>query len=99
VSGIHEQFIAAVRKGRGDRLKETDATFSGTVWTGEAGLEIGLIDALGDARYVAREIVQAPELVNYTPVPHLVDQISEKLGVHLADLLGIERDSRGLQMR
>jgi len=99
VAGIHDQFIDAVRKGRGDRLKETDATFSGTVWTGEAGVEIGLIDALGDARYVAREIVQAPDLVNYTPSPHLVDQITERLGVRLLEILGIERHGQGVQMR
>lgn len=86
VGSIHDQFIAAVRQGRGDRLKETDDTYSGTVWTGEQGVALGLIDELADDRYVARDVLDAPDMINYTPKPHLLDQITEKLGVRLLSL-------------
>lgn len=103
VSSIHEQFIAAVRKGRGDRLKESDDTYSGTVWTGEQGVEQGLIDELADDRYVAREVLNAPQIVNYTPQLHLIDEITEKLGVRVLEIFGIDDDlggdGRGIQMR
>ncbi len=102
VGSIHQQFIDAVRKGRGDRLKESDATYSGTVWTGEQGVEQGLIDELADDRYVAREVLDAPDLVNYTPRPHIIDEISEKLGVRLLQLFGIDGEAgsdRSIQMR
>ena len=62
---VHQQFIAAVKEGRGDRLKDSRDIFSGLVWNGKRGVELGLADALGSVEYVARDIIKAEELVDY----------------------------------
>ncbi len=77
---VHQQFITAVKKGRGDRLKETDDMFSGLVWTGEASLKIGIADAFGNDDYVAKEIIGAKKIVNFTQEELLIDRIAGKLG-------------------
>jgi len=66
LDNIHEQFIERVKKGRGDRLTNEEQVFSGLIWTGEQGVELGLVDALGGMHYVAREVVGAEEIVDYT---------------------------------
>ena len=77
----HKQFIDQVRKGRGDRLQQNDQLFSGLVWTGEQALDLGLIDGLGSSGYVAREIVGAEKLVDYTPKGSPLEQLIDRLGV------------------
>ena len=77
---IHEQFIRVVRQGRGARLKETPDTYSGLVWTGERSIEMGLADALGSAEYVAREVVKAERLVDFTPDENYFEALSKRLG-------------------
>ncbi len=72
---IHAQFIEVVRAGRGTRLQETEDTFSGLFWTGEQAVELGLADQLGGLDYVAREIAQAPEIIDYT----LRETVAERL--------------------
>jgi len=84
---IHEQFINTVRAGRGDRLVESDELFSGYVWTGERGLALGLVDALGSSSFVAREIIGAEEIVNFTPRQDLLDQFARKVGASLSEML------------
>lgn len=63
---VHEQFKAVVLAGRGERLKAGEEVFSGLIWTGEQALEMGLVDGLADARYVAREVIGAEEILDYT---------------------------------
>lgn len=82
---IHRQFINVVRQGRGDRLKENDKLFSGLTWTGEESLKLGLIDGLGNSSYVARELVGAERIVDYTHRPPVFERFAGKLGVVLAD--------------
>lgn len=77
---VHQQFIAAVKTGRGDRLKETPELFSGLVWTGEEGVKIGIADGYGTQDYVAKELIGAEELVDFTKQEHLLDRLSGKLG-------------------
>lgn len=77
---VHQQFITAVRKGRGDRLKETEDMFSGLVWTGEASLKLGIADGLGNDDYVAKDIIGAKKIVNFTQEELLIDRIAGKLG-------------------
>jgi len=77
---LHTQFIAQVREGRGVRLKETDGLFSGLIWSGEQAVELGLADGLGSSSYVARELVGAEKLVDYTYEGDLVDRLAERLG-------------------
>jgi protease-4 len=64
---IHQQFIAAVKQGRGTRLKDDPKIFSGLIWTGEESKELGLIDGFGDIHYVAREIIGEEDIVHYAP--------------------------------
>jgi len=77
---IHEQFVKVVRQGRGARLKETPDTFSGLVWTGERSIELGLADGLGSAEYVAREVIKAEKLVDYTVDENYFETLSRRLG-------------------
>ena len=80
LKNIHQQFIDTVRKGRGEKLKDNDKLFSGLVWTGQESIDVGLVDALGSSSYVAREIVKAEKLVDYTLKPNFVDRFAERLG-------------------
>lgn len=77
---IHRQFIDAVREGRGKRLKETPDTFSGLFWTGETSVEMGLADGFGDTRYVAREVIHASRIVDYTEKGSIPSRIARKFG-------------------
>src|SRR5437667_419771 len=77
---IHQQFIAAVKEGRGERLKNSPEIFSGLVWNGKRGIELGLADALGSVEYVAREIIKAEELVDFTPQENIAERVARKLG-------------------
>ena len=80
---VHHQFINAVKKGRGDRLKEDPQLFTGLFWTGEQALPLGLIDALGSSGFVAREIIKAEEIYDYTEQPSFVDKLSKRLGAQM----------------
>jgi len=77
---IHAQFIAVVREGRGKRLHETPTIFSGLFWNGEEAIKLGLADDYGDLDYVAREVVQAPDIVDYTPQENIADRIVKRFG-------------------
>lgn len=81
LQSTHEQFIAVVREGRGDRIQWNEQITSGLVWNGEQALELGLIDGLGGVRYVAREVVGAEELRDYTPREAPLKMILEDLGI------------------
>jgi len=80
---IHQQFINTVRKGRKDRLKSDADLFNGLIWTGERGLALGLVDALGSAEFVAREIVRAGDLVDFTPHENVVQQLGRRFGAQI----------------
>ncbi|MEX2516368.1 MAG: S49 family peptidase [Gammaproteobacteria bacterium] len=84
---IHGQFIDIVKDGRGDRLVDSDDLFTGLVWTGEQSLELGLVDALGSASYVAREIIGIEEIVDYTVRENYLDRFARSLGSAMANTL------------
>ncbi len=77
---IHAQFIEVVRAGRGTRLQKTEDTFSGLFWTGEQAVELGLADQLGGLDYVAREIAQAPEIIDYTLRENVAERLVRQFG-------------------
>ena len=85
---VHQQFIGAVKAGRGDRLKETPDMFSGLVWTGEEGVKLGIADGFGSDDYVAREIIGAEELVDFTRQERLLDRITGRLGAAFGQAIG-----------
>lgn len=84
---IHEQFIDVVRKGRGKRLKETPDMFSGLMWVGQKSVEMGLADALGSAEQVARDVIKAEELVDFTPRENVAERLAKRFGTSLAESL------------
>jgi len=84
---IHQQFIDVVKKGRGDKLKSDPNLFSGYVWTGEQSLKLGLVDALGSSSYVAREIIKAEKIVDFTPKPNYLDRFAERFGMAMAKVM------------
>lgn len=92
---IHRQFIEIVKQGRGQRLKDDPRLFTGLVWTGEESMELGLIDGLGSSSYVAREIIEAEDIVDYTPRESLFERFADRLGVsfasRIATIMGIEK--------
>ena len=77
---IHQQFINVVKTGRGTRLKETPETFSGLFWTGQQAIEMGLADQLGNLDYVAREVVKAEDLVDYTRRDNVAERLVKRFG-------------------
>ncbi len=77
---IHKQFVNAVKAGRGARLKETPETFSGLFWSGEQALELGLVDQLGSLDFVAREIVKAEDIVDYTRHENVAERLAKRFG-------------------
>ena len=87
LDAIHAQFIKVVREGRGDRLKDSPELFSGLMWTGQKSVELGLADGLGSVEYVAREIIKAETLVNFTPQENIAERVAKRFGAALAEAL------------
>ena len=81
---LYRQFMKVVREGRGDRLKENEKTLSGLFWSGEQSVELGLVDGLGSSSYVARELIGAEEIVNFTPEKDLWTRFADRLGASMA---------------
>jgi len=84
---IHAQFIQVVRQGRGKRLKETPDIFSGLVWSGQKSIALGLADGLGSVESVARDVIKAEDIVDFTPHQGLADRLAGKFGVVMANIL------------
>jgi len=82
---IHKQFIDVVKTGRGKRLKETPDMFSGLFWTGQQAVDLGLADQLGNLDYVAREVVKAEEIVDYTRHPNVAERLIRRFGAAIGE--------------
>ena len=97
----HKQFIASVKQGRGDRLKDAEhpELFSGLVWTGEQALELGLVDALGNSSYVAREVIGHEKFVDFTLEDSPFDRFAKKFGASVAERIAIMAGFNGPQLR
>jgi len=78
---IHQQFIDVVKKGRGDRLKDSPDNFSGLIWSGQQALDRGLIDGLGSPDSVARDVIGVEEMVNYSVEPNPFDELVRQFGM------------------
>jgi protease-4 len=77
---IHQQFITVVKQGRGDRLKDTPEMFSGLFWTGQQAIDMGLADHLGSLDYVAREVVKAEDIIDYTRRDNVAERLAKRFG-------------------
>ena len=82
---IHKQFIDVVRKGRGKRLKESPELFTGLMWTGAKSIELGLADELGSIEYVAREVIKAEDIRDYTMRASLTERFARQFGTDVAE--------------
>lgn len=84
---IHQQFINVVREGRGKRLKESPDLFSGLVWTGQKSVDLGLADGFGSLDYVAREVIKAEDIVDFSQKENLAEKFARRLGAGAASAL------------
>ncbi|HVC49545.1 MAG TPA: signal peptide peptidase SppA [Burkholderiales bacterium] len=87
---VHQQFIQAVRKGRGTRLHETPEMFSGLVWSGASAVKLGLADGFGSVDSVARNVIGAPSIVDYTQQQGLVERIADRIGTSFGQSFGTQ---------
>ena len=85
INQVHQQFIRVVREGRGSRLKEGPDTFSGLFWNGEDAVRLGLADKFGNLDYVAREVVKAEEVIDYTPRENVAEKLARRFGAALGE--------------
>ncbi|MBF0219840.1 MAG: S49 family peptidase [Gammaproteobacteria bacterium] len=85
---VHQQFIAAVKLGRGERLSDDKDLFSGLFWSGERGITLGLADAIGDRYSVARDIFTTESLVDYTYQDDLFARFAQRIGATLGSAIG-----------
>lgn len=84
---VHRQFIDSVKAGRGDRLSDSPQIFTGLFWNGEESVRLGLVDGLGSASYVAREIIGEENIVDFTARPNYLDRFADRIGVTMANVI------------
>jgi len=94
IDQVHQQFIRVVREGRGARLKESADTFSGLFWNGEQAVKMGLADKFGNLDFVAREVVKAEEVIDYTPRENVAEKLAKRFGAAMGE--GAMRAAGGL---
>lgn len=96
---IHAQFIEVVKKGRGTRLKENANTFSGLVWSGQQAVNEGLADGLGSLDFVAREVVKAEEIVDYTQRENVGLRLAKRFGASVGEGIFMAARAAGVQLK
>ncbi len=96
---VHSQFIEVVKAGRGDRLKDVPELFSGLFWTGQQAIQLGLADQLGSIDFVAREVVKAEDLVDYTRRDNVAERLAKKFGASIGEGAVRALQSGTLQVR
>ena len=84
---IHQQFIAVVREGRGDRLKDAPEIFSGLFWSGQQAIELGLADGYGTLDSVARDVVKAEDIVDYTRQDNVAERLAKRFGAAMGEAM------------
>ena len=87
---VHAQFIDAVRKGRGERLKEAPELFSGLFWTGARSVELGLADAVGSVDSVARDVIKADRVVDFSRQDNLAERVAKRIGAEAGRVLAAQ---------
>jgi len=85
---IHQQFIEVVKAGRGTRLKDNAELFSGRVWNGAQAVELGLADGFGSVDSVARDLLKAPDILDYTLKENFAERVAKKFGAEMGASMG-----------
>lgn len=96
---VHQQFIDVVKKGRGKRLKEDPEMFSGLMWTGAKSIELGLTDGFGSLDFVAREVIKAQDIVDFTLKENIAERFAKRFGAAMANALVKVVSPQALGMR
>lgn len=96
---IHQQFIAMVREGRGKRLRDDPELFSGLIWSGAKSIELGLADAVGSLDYVAREVIKAEDIVDFTQKENLAEKFARRIGAAVASAILEVVTGSGMNLR
>ncbi|MCP5269066.1 MAG: S49 family peptidase [Zoogloeaceae bacterium] len=96
---IHKQFIEVVRQGRGKRLKENPEVFSGLMWTGSQSIEMGLADGLGTVDSVARDVIKAEKMVDYSVQENIAERFAKRLGADMAKSMVLRLLGEGPSLR
>jgi protease-4 len=96
---IHQQFIDVVKQGRGKRLKETPETFTGLFWTGQKSIEMGLADEIGSVDSVARDVIKAEDIVDFTNHEGIADRLAKKFGAGVVSAFpGLSSQLNGMSL-
>jgi protease-4 len=96
---IHQQFIDVVKKGRGNRLKDSPELFSGLFWTGEKSIELGLADGYGSLETVARDVIKAEDIVDYTQKENVAERLAKRFGAAAIRAMGLDASSASFSIR
>ena len=80
LNDIHQQFIDVVKTGRGKRLKESPEMFSGLMWTGLQSVQMGLADEIGSVDSVARDVIKAEKVLDYSLKDNIAERFAKRLG-------------------
>ena len=57
------------------------------MWTGQKSIDLGLADALGGVDYVAREVIKAENIVDFTPHENLAERFAKRFGAAVGEAL------------
>jgi protease-4 len=85
LADIHQQFIGVVKEGRGKKLKESPEIFSGLIWTGQKSIDLGLADGIGSLESVARDVIKAEDIVDYTQKEGIAEKFARRFGASAAN--------------
>jgi len=99
LNDIHQQFVSVVQRGRGKRLKDDPELFSGLIWTGAKSVELGLSDGFGSVDFVAREVIKAKDIVDFTQKRNVAERLARRFGATLADSLAKVLTTPDLSLR
>ena len=96
---IHQQFIEIVKQGRGKRLKESPDIFSGLIWTGQKSIELGLADGMGNMESVARDVIKAEDIVDFTTHEGIAERLAKRFGAGMASAFPGLSTQAGIKLR
>ena len=101
LDNIHQQFIDVVKTGRGKRLKETPEMFSGLMWTGEQSIQLGLADEYGSVDSVARDVIKAEKVLDYSVKDNIAERFAKRLGAGAVSSFwqGFSASAQGMRLR
>ncbi len=96
---IHQQFIEVVKQGRGKRLKESPDIFSGLIWTGQKSIELGLADGMGNMESVARDVIKAEDIIDFTTHEGIAERLAKRFGAGMASAFSGLSTQAGIKLR